>query len=68
MELQMVGKGCANSVAPGAVETDALHAIRGYVAENEGYPYEEALERPGGGLWIRGGPLGAPDNQVRSVR
>ena len=35
----------ANSVAPGAVETDALHAIRGYVAENKGYPYEEALER-----------------------
>ncbi|MDT5078009.1 MAG: hypothetical protein QOJ80_2646 [Mycobacterium sp.] len=35
----------ANSVAPGAVETDALHAIRGYVAEHKGYPYEEALER-----------------------
>ena len=35
----------ANSVAPGAVETDALHAIRGYVAESKGYPYEEALER-----------------------
>jgi NAD(P)-dependent dehydrogenase (short-subunit alcohol dehydrogenase family) len=35
----------ANSVAPGAVETDALHAIRGYVAESRGYPYEEALER-----------------------
>jgi 3-oxoacyl-[acyl-carrier protein] reductase len=35
----------ANSVAPGAVETDALHAVRGYVAESKGYPYEEALER-----------------------
>jgi 3-oxoacyl-[acyl-carrier protein] reductase len=35
----------ANSIAPGAVETDALHAIRGYVAENKGYPYDEALER-----------------------
>jgi NAD(P)-dependent dehydrogenase (short-subunit alcohol dehydrogenase family) len=35
----------ANCVAPGAVETDALHAIRGYVAESKGYPYEEALER-----------------------
>jgi 3-oxoacyl-[acyl-carrier protein] reductase len=35
----------ANCIAPGAVETDALHAIRGYVAENKGYPYEEALER-----------------------
>jgi NAD(P)-dependent dehydrogenase (short-subunit alcohol dehydrogenase family) len=35
----------ANCVAPGAIETDALHAIRGYIAENKGYPYEEALER-----------------------
>lgn len=35
----------ANSIAPGAVETDALHAIRGYIAETKGYPYEEALER-----------------------
>jgi NAD(P)-dependent dehydrogenase (short-subunit alcohol dehydrogenase family) len=35
----------ANCIAPGAVETDALHAIRGYVAESKGYPYEEALER-----------------------
>ncbi|ORB22906.1 SDR family NAD(P)-dependent oxidoreductase [Mycolicibacterium monacense] len=35
----------ANSIAPGAVETDALHAIRGYVADSKGYPYEEALER-----------------------
>src|ERR1700721_1511627 len=35
----------ATSVAPGAVETDALHAIRGYVAESKGYPYDEALER-----------------------
>jgi 3-oxoacyl-[acyl-carrier protein] reductase len=35
----------ANSIAPGAVETDALHAIRGYIAENKGYPYDEALER-----------------------
>jgi NAD(P)-dependent dehydrogenase (short-subunit alcohol dehydrogenase family) len=35
----------ANCIAPGAVEPDAVHAIRGYVAENKGYPYEEALER-----------------------
>jgi 3-oxoacyl-[acyl-carrier protein] reductase len=35
----------ANSIAPGAVETDALHAIRGHIAESKGYPYEEALER-----------------------
>lgn len=35
----------ANCIAPGAVETDALHAIRGYIAESKGYPYEEALER-----------------------
>jgi 3-oxoacyl-[acyl-carrier protein] reductase len=35
----------ANCIAPGAVETDALHAVRGYIAEKKGYPYEEALER-----------------------
>src|ERR1700748_2461271 len=35
----------ANSVAPGAVETDALHAVRGYVAESKGYPYDAALGR-----------------------
>jgi 3-oxoacyl-[acyl-carrier protein] reductase len=35
----------ANSIAPGAVETDALHAIRGYISASKGYPYEEALER-----------------------
>jgi NAD(P)-dependent dehydrogenase (short-subunit alcohol dehydrogenase family) len=35
----------ANCIAPGAVETDALHAIRGYIAETKGYPYSEALER-----------------------
>ncbi|MDT5274481.1 MAG: hypothetical protein QOG95_1413 [Mycobacterium sp.] len=35
----------ANSVAPGAVETDALHAVRGYIADSKGYPYDEALER-----------------------
>jgi 3-oxoacyl-[acyl-carrier protein] reductase len=35
----------ANCIAPGAIETDALHAIRGYIAENKGYPYDEALER-----------------------
>ncbi len=35
----------ANCVAPGAVETDALHALRGHVAESKGYQYEEALER-----------------------
>jgi 3-oxoacyl-[acyl-carrier protein] reductase len=35
----------ANCIAPGAVETDAMHAVRGYIAESKGYPYEEALER-----------------------
>jgi len=35
----------ANCVAPGAVETDALHALRGHFAEQKGYPYEQALER-----------------------
>ncbi len=35
----------ANCVAPGAVETDVLHAIRGQIAESKGFPYDEALER-----------------------
>jgi 3-oxoacyl-[acyl-carrier protein] reductase len=35
----------ANCVAPGAIETSALTAIRKQVSEAKGYPYEEALER-----------------------
>jgi 3-oxoacyl-[acyl-carrier protein] reductase len=35
----------ANCIAPGAIETFALTAIRKQVSEAKGYPYEEALER-----------------------
>lgn len=35
----------ANCVCPGAVETDALHALRQRFADEKGVPYEEALER-----------------------
>ncbi len=35
----------ANCVAPGAIETAALTAIRQQVADAKGYPYDEALER-----------------------
>lgn len=35
----------ANCVAPGAIETSALTAIRKQVSEAKGIPYEEALER-----------------------
>jgi 3-oxoacyl-[acyl-carrier protein] reductase len=35
----------ANCVAPGAIETAALTAIRAQVAQAKGYPYDEALER-----------------------
>lgn len=35
----------ANCVAPGAIETDALTALRRQVSEAKGIPYEEALER-----------------------
>jgi NAD(P)-dependent dehydrogenase (short-subunit alcohol dehydrogenase family) len=35
----------ANCICPGAIETDALRAIRAHVAQERGYPYEEALER-----------------------
>ena len=35
----------ANCVAPGAVETEAMHAMRGAIAEAKGWPYDEAIER-----------------------
>jgi 3-oxoacyl-[acyl-carrier protein] reductase len=35
----------ANCVAPGAVESEGMHAMRGQVAEERGWPYDEALER-----------------------
>ena len=35
----------ANCVCPGAIETEALAALRQQVAEARGYPVEEALER-----------------------
>ena len=35
----------ANCVAPGAIETDALTAIRQQVSDAKGIPYDEALER-----------------------
>jgi 3-oxoacyl-[acyl-carrier protein] reductase len=35
----------ANCVAPGAIETSALTALRRQVADAKGYAYEEALER-----------------------
>lgn len=35
----------ANCVAPGAIETDALTAIRAQISEARGIPYDEALER-----------------------
>ena len=35
----------ANCVAPGAIETDALHAMRQTLADARGWAYEDALER-----------------------
>ena len=35
----------ANCVCPGAIETDALRAVRARVSKERGIPYEEALER-----------------------
>ncbi len=35
----------ANCVCPGAIETDALHAMRGALAADRGIPFDEALER-----------------------
>ncbi|MCU4186346.1 SDR family oxidoreductase [Acidiferrimicrobium sp. IK] len=35
----------ANCICPGAIETSALHDMRGELAKARGIPYEEALER-----------------------
>jgi NAD(P)-dependent dehydrogenase (short-subunit alcohol dehydrogenase family) len=35
----------ANCVAPGAIESEGMHAMRAQVAEERGWPYEEAIER-----------------------
>ena len=35
----------ANCIAPGAIETDSLHAMRQRISEERGWPYESALER-----------------------
>lgn len=35
----------ANCICPGAIETDGLHAMRQLVADQKGWPYDEALER-----------------------
>jgi NAD(P)-dependent dehydrogenase (short-subunit alcohol dehydrogenase family) len=35
----------ANCVCPGAIETEALHALRVTLAKDRGWPIEEALER-----------------------
>jgi NAD(P)-dependent dehydrogenase (short-subunit alcohol dehydrogenase family) len=35
----------ANCVAPGAIESEGMHAMRGQLAEERGWPYDEAIER-----------------------
>ncbi|MFD9669635.1 SDR family NAD(P)-dependent oxidoreductase [Rhodococcus sp. NPDC059968] len=50
----------ANCICPGAIETDALRAIRAHVAEERGYPYEEALERVMVEEWGLEAALGRP--------
>ena len=54
----------ANCVCPGAIETDALHAMRGQVAAARDIRYDEALERvmaDDWGLEIALGRPGRPD-------
>jgi 3-oxoacyl-[acyl-carrier protein] reductase len=50
----------ANCVAPGAVENEALHRLRGQLAEERGLPYEEALERLMVEEWHMDVALGRP--------
>jgi 3-oxoacyl-[acyl-carrier protein] reductase len=35
----------ANCIAPGAIETEGMHAMRGMLAEQRGWPFDEAIER-----------------------
>jgi 3-oxoacyl-[acyl-carrier protein] reductase len=50
----------ANCVAPGAIETEALHAARAQLAEQRGWPYDEALERMMVDEWHMDVALGRP--------
>lgn len=50
----------ANCLAPGVVETEALTAIRGQVAEAQGLPYDTALEQLMAGAWGMDVALGRP--------
>jgi len=50
----------ANCVAPGAIETESLHALRRIVADEKGIPYEEALERVMVDEWHMNVALGRP--------
>jgi NAD(P)-dependent dehydrogenase (short-subunit alcohol dehydrogenase family) len=35
----------ANCIAPGAIETEGMHALRRMLADQRGWPFEEAIER-----------------------
>jgi NAD(P)-dependent dehydrogenase (short-subunit alcohol dehydrogenase family) len=50
----------ANCVAPGAIETEAMHAMRGALAEAKGWQYEEAIERMMVEEWHMDVALGRP--------
>jgi len=56
----------ANCVCPGAIETELMHQLRGVIAEERGYPYDEALERMIAGEWGMKVALGRP-GQPREV-
>jgi len=50
----------ANCICPGAIETEALHALRGDFASERGWPYDEALERVMTEEWNLDIALGRP--------
>ena len=58
----------ANCVAPGAIETDALTAIRRQVSDAKGIPYDEALERVMVEEWHLDIALAAPGQAERGRR
>ena len=50
----------ANCVCPGAIETDAMHAMRGILAADRGIPFDEAIERVMVEEWKMNVAMGRP--------
>jgi 3-oxoacyl-[acyl-carrier protein] reductase len=54
----------ANCVCPGAIETEAMHAMRQILADERGIPFDEAIERVMVDEWKMNVALGRPGKPV----